>query len=216
MGRRFLPTAMTLQSQDIYHWPRRPDRAAPCEPTLIRVDVPAHRPAARIRLREVLREVLESWSDGFQQWQPWLETRCGPQWPGLLGKQALDLSLSYSGEVGWIGLLRGGWIGVDAMFIHPFPELDAVAGDFLGPDLQAEIRRSSDPAQAFALAWTDMEARLKGTKADLVEYHRRDAAGLTSCQSRTFILPERIALTVAWRCPRMQDSHRRLSEALGR
>ncbi len=206
---------MTLQAQDIYHWPQRPDRAAACEPTLIRVDVPAHRPAARIRLREVLREVLESWSDGGQKCPPLLETQRGPQWTDLLGDELLDLSLTYSGEVAWIGLLQGGWIGVDAMFIHPFAELDAVAGDFLGPATQAEIRSSRDPAQAFALAWTDMEARLKCTKTDLVEYHRRDAAAIANCKSRTLILPERIALTVAWRSPSMQDSHENHPESLG-
>ncbi|MEI7954950.1 MAG: hypothetical protein WCJ66_07260 [Verrucomicrobiota bacterium] len=91
-----------------------------------------------------------------------------------------------------------------------------MAGDFLGPVIQAKIRRSSDPAQAFALAWTDMEARLKCTKADLVEYHRRDVAAMACCQSHAIILPERIALTVAWRSLGMQDPHRRFSESLSR
>lgn len=127
------------------------------------------------------------------------ETQRGPVWSGSIGGQALDLSLSYAGETGWIGLLRGGQIGVDAMRIEPFDGLDAVARDFLGPALAASIRRSSDPAQAFALAWTDLEARLKCSNADLVEHHARDAAAVDGCQTRSLIVAERMALAVAWR-----------------
>ena len=190
---------MILQEDDIHHWPRRPQCPAPHHPVLIRVDVPVHRPAARCRLREVVREVLETWSDPGASWLPVQETHCGPAWSGSIGGHGLDLSLSYAGGAGWIGLLRGGWIGVDATPIQPFDELDGVARDFLGPALQASIRRASDPAQAFALAWSDLEARLKCAKSGLEEHHRRHAAPRLRCQSCSLLVAERMAVSVAWR-----------------
>jgi 4'-phosphopantetheinyl transferase len=190
---------MTLQSQEICHWPSCPDRADPHQPTLIRVDVPAQRSAARARLREVLREILPRWSEPGQTPVRLHETTRGPACLGDIGGHPLDLSLSYAGQTGWIGLLLGGWIGVDAMRIQVFAEQDVVARDFLGPSVQAAIRRAADPAQAFALAWTDLEARLKCCKADLVEYPQRNAAALACCQSRGLLVAERLAVTVAWR-----------------
>jgi phosphopantetheinyl transferase len=154
----------------IFQWPEMPVLPQPEQPVLIRVATTTQsRSAARQELRAVLRATLAAWSKLLPEQLPLRETAAGPVWPESFGGQALDISLSYAGAEGWIGLLRGGWIGVDVMQIQRVAEAEAVAQNFLEADELETIQQSTDPALAFATAWTSLEARLKCFKQPLRE-----------------------------------------------
>lgn len=94
------------------------------------------------------------------------------------------MSFSYCEGTGWIGLLRAGRIGVDAMRIRPFAEMEAVARLYLGSAAWAAVQAAPDPARAFAIAWTELEARLKCLGRELVEQPEAQVAIETQCFSR--------------------------------
>lgn len=142
----------------------------------------------------MLHQVLTAWN-GFGQ-LPLRETACGPEWQGLLDGESLDISLSYCDGEAWVGLIRGSAIGIDAMMIRPMAEAEAVARHFLGDAAAEAIRRSREPAKAFALAWTGLEARLKCLKRGLTEGSagRNDFEKLAG---QDVLFDDRIAVTVA-------------------
>ena len=146
----------------------------PGEPVLIRVVTSSSRQQSRQELRIVLRQVLAAWSGFLPEQLVLNETASGPVWPGRLGGHGLDISLSYAEGEAWIGLIRDGAIGVDAMRIQIFPEAEIVARDYLGFEALKIIQASAAPALAFASAWTAFEARLKCLKQPLRE---QSAAG---------------------------------------
>ncbi|MSU51318.1 MAG: 4-phosphopantetheinyl transferase, partial [Opitutus sp.] len=145
----------------LFHWPQLPPLAPPGRPVLIRVAAAAIRAVAREQLRVAARQILAAWSGRPAHKRQWHETSHGPVYESQIGGLPVAISFSYSGDGGWIGLLRGGAIGVDAMLVAPFAEMDAVARLYLGPATAAAITAAADPARAFALAWTKHEARLK-------------------------------------------------------
>jgi len=164
---------------------------------LIRVATSPSRPAARQELRTVLRQALAAWSNLSPEQLPLDETARGPVWPGQLDGHSLDISLSYADDEGWIGLLRGGQIGVDAMKIQPFAEAEAVARLCLGQTDLETIRQSADPTLAFAAAWTKLEARVKCLKRDLDEWS--PATATAQCATQSIVLSNRRVVTVATR-----------------
>jgi 4'-phosphopantetheinyl transferase len=183
----------------IFHWPEMPERPPLRQPVLIRVDTAAARPAARRELRTVLRPVLARWSGLTPEQLPLRETPSGPVWSGQLDGQRLDISLSHAEGEGWIGLLRGGWIGVDIMRIQSIPEAQAVARHYLGLNALETIQRATDPALAFATAWTALEARLKCLKQPLREAAATGAPDLAECVIQSLIQPGGLMLSVATR-----------------
>ena len=156
--------------QIIFRWPQRPPLPPPHQTVLIRVATPPSRPAERRELRAVLRQVLAEWSGLLPEQLPLRETSRGPLWPGELAGHPLGISFSYSGSEGWIGLFRGGKIGIDAVPMTPIPEAEAVARHYLGPVALAEIQNSKNPARTFAIAWSGLEAGLKCMRLELTEW----------------------------------------------
>lgn len=117
---------------------------------------------------------------------PLAESSRGPFWPGTLHGETLAISLSYTKNEIWVALLRGARIGVDAMTIQFFPEIESVAQNFFAPSTAAAIRQSKNPAHAFASAWTALEARIKCLKLGLEEWSSpRDLGCLSSFQHET-------------------------------
>jgi 4'-phosphopantetheinyl transferase len=183
----------------IFHWPEMPARPPLRQPVLIRVATATARPAARRELRTVLRLVLARWSGLAPEQLPLRETPSGPVWSGLLGGLRLDISLSHAEGEGWIGLLRGGWMGVDVMRIQSIPEAQEVARHYLDPEALETIQHAADPALAFATAWTALEARLKCLKQPLREVSATGASDLAECAIQSLIQPDRLMLSVATR-----------------
>ncbi len=178
-------------------WPEMPVLPPPGQPVLVRVATGRSRPAARQKLRTVLRRTLAAWTNHSPGKLPLYETARGPVWLGQLGGHDLDINLSYAEGVGWIGLLRAGCIGVDAMQIQHIPEAEEVAHHFLGDVALATIQQSTDPAMAFAIAWTELEARLKCLKQELNEWPVTQSFATDRCAIQTMIIPDRLMVTVA-------------------
>ena len=109
----------------------------------------------------------------------------------------LDISLSYGEGGGWIGLLRCGWIGVDVMRATPVAEAEQVAHHYLGPATSSELHSAADPVQAFALAWTELEARLKCMKRELTEWPGSQIDAATQCSTVHITLPDAVVVAVA-------------------
>jgi phosphopantetheinyl transferase len=188
---------MNAAQKIIFHWPEMPLLPPPGRPVLVRVDTSPSRPAARQELRNVLRQILAVWSGFLPEPLPLCATARGPVWSGLLGGQTLDISLSYAEGGGWIGLIRAGLIGVDAMKVQPVPEAEELARHYLGHAALAAIQQSNDPAMAFAVAWTELEARLKCLKYELSERPIAPAVATTECAIQRMVLPDRLIVTVA-------------------
>ena len=178
-------------------WPEMPVLPLPGQPVLVRVVTGQSRQAARQELRTVLRRILAAWTDLSPGQLPLCETAHGPIWLGRLGGHDLDINLSYAEREGWIGLIRAGRIGVDAMQIQQIPEAEEVARHFLGGVSLANIQQSSDPAMAFAEAWTELEARLKCLKQELNEWQVTREFATDGCAVQTIISPDRLMVTVA-------------------
>jgi 4'-phosphopantetheinyl transferase len=181
----------------IYHRPEIPALPPPGQPVLIRVVTAEARQMARQELRTVLREMLAAWSQIFSEQLPLRETASGPVWSEQLGGHNLDISLSYAEGEAWIGLLRGGFIGVDVMRIQLIPEAEAVARHYLDSEALRNIQQSTDPALAFAKAWTVLEARLKCLKQPLRESAIIPVAAAAKCDIQSLVQPDRLMVTVA-------------------
>lgn len=124
----------------------------------------------------MLRAVLAAWSGVPHAEIRLTETSRGPAWQNGLAGMSLDISLSYGAGEAWIGLVRGGRIGLDVMRIGPFAETQAVARDYLGPAAAAVIAQSPDSGRVFAAAWTKREAQLKCAKRGLTEWVGAEAS----------------------------------------
>jgi phosphopantetheinyl transferase len=174
-----------------------PPLPPPGEPVLIRVATSQSRQTARRELRKVLRQILAAWSNLASEQLPLRETSRGPVWPGQLGGHTLDISLSYAEGESWIGLLRAGMIGVDAMKIQHVPEAEDVARHYLGGNALAAIQQSPDPAMEFAAAWTELEASIKCLKQELDEWSDAWAVAMKKCTTQKMILAGRQIVTIA-------------------
>jgi 4'-phosphopantetheinyl transferase len=165
----------------VCRWPEQPALPRRGRAVLVRVATAQARPAARRALREVLRQVLAAWSGLPAGQLPLEETPRGPIWRGQLRGETLDISLSYATDEGWIGLIRGGSIGVDVTSVAPLAEAEDVARYYLGPSAAADIRAAVNPARALASAWTERESRLKCLKQGLVEWSAAQAETEAAC-----------------------------------
>jgi len=166
---------MTLADVDweniaVCRWPEVPALPECACPVIVRVGVSEARQAARAKLRAALGGVLAAWSGLPAERLSLIETARGPVWEGLLHGHSLDISVSYGGGEGWIGLMRGGQIGIDVMTIEPIAEANAVARCYLGDEVASRIREAEDPVVAFARAWTEREARIKCLHRSLAEW----------------------------------------------
>jgi hypothetical protein len=155
------------------------------------------RPAARQELRTVLQRILAAWSQLLPEQLSLDESVRGPVWRGQLGGHSLDISLSYAEDEGWIGLLRGGLIGVDAMQIQRIPEAEGVALHYLGRTAMIAIQQATDPPMAFAVAWTGLEARIKCLKRTLNEWSSTKAFAANHCAIQTMVLPDHRVVSMA-------------------
>jgi 4'-phosphopantetheinyl transferase len=184
----------------VCRWPEPPGLPPPGQAVLVRVaTAQARPPSSRRELRDVLRQVLAAWSGLPAGQLPLEETPRGPVWSGPLGGESLDVSLSYGEEEGWIGLIRGGWIGIDVAGVAPLHDAEDVAQCYLGPLAAARIRAAAHPARAFAIAWTEREARLKCLKQGLTEWTAAQAETEAECHCHRLLLPGRVVGAVCWR-----------------
>jgi 4'-phosphopantetheinyl transferase len=183
----------------ICRWPERPALPPPGRAVLVQIATPQPREAARHKLREVLVQVLSAWSSLPSEELLLKETPCGPVWQGEICGESLDISLSYGTEEGWVGLIRGGRIGVDVTVVTKFAEMDSVAQYYLGDLIAADIRRAANPTHAFAAAWTERESRIKCLKRNLVEWTAAQAESEAQCLCHNLVFNDALVGAVSWR-----------------
>ena len=169
----------------------------PGQPVLIRVATSPSRQAARQELRTALRRILAAWSNVLPEQLPLQESSRGPVWSGRIDEHSLDISLSYAENDGLIGLMLGGFIGVDVMPIQRITEAEHVALHYLGSEIMNAIQRAMDPPMAFAQAWTGLEARIKCLKRELNEWHMTPALGANQCSIQNVVLPDNLMVSLA-------------------
>ena len=181
----------------IFLWPEMPALPPSGQPVLIRVATSPARQAARQELRTVLRRILAAWSNILPEQLPLHDTPRGPVWSGQIGGHSLDISLSYAEDEGLIGLMRAGLIGVDAMQIQRITEAEDVALHYLGTTAMNAIQRAMDPPTAFAVAWTELEARIKCLKRELNEWHLTHTFAANKCAIQNMVLPDNLVVSMA-------------------
>jgi phosphopantetheinyl transferase len=160
---------MTVPEPWVCRWPQVPELPPPGRPVIIVRAGANARQSRREESRIVLRRVLAAWSGQPEHVIRVRESPRGPVWEKSLGGYSISVSLSYCEHYAWIGLLRGGSLGLDAMRPVDFPELEHVARMYLGLSGWTQIEQSSDRALAFAVAWTGLEARAKCLHQPIVE-----------------------------------------------
>ena len=181
----------------IFRWPEIPALPPAGQPVLIRVATSPSRQAARQELRTALRRILAAWSNILPEQLPLHETTRGPVWSGHIAEHSLDISLSYAENDGLIGLMLGGFIGVDVMPIQRITEAEAVALHYLGSGTMNAIQRDVDPPMAFAQAWTGLEARIKCLKRELNEWHMTPEFEASQCSIQNLVLPDNLMVSLA-------------------
>ncbi len=171
----------------LFHWPEIPSLPPMGAPVVVCVGINPCRAVARQQLRDAARVILGSWVALSPDQIQLRETERGPVYAHKLGGAPVALSFSYCDNAGWIALLRGAAVGIDALRVQPFAEMESVAANYLGPAALAEVAADADPPRRFARAWTAHEARLKLAGRALVEWSTTSAVMLTA-QAREYSL----------------------------
>lgn len=108
------------------------------------------------------------------------------------GFQRIGLAISHDGALSLAAIRADGAVGIDVMQVTGFPDLDAVARDYLGPEAAAAFAQLA-PAErlpAFARAWSGHEARLKCLGRELTEWSADLERELAACRCLPLALPE--------------------------
>jgi 4'-phosphopantetheinyl transferase len=105
------------------------------------------------------------------------------------------LAISHDGELSLAAISLQGAVGIDVMRVSDLadlPDWQAVARDYLGPEVTAALAATAPPARAAALAraWTEREARLKCLGCQLAEWNPDADAALRACHCLPLALPD--------------------------
>ncbi len=150
-----------------HEWPT-PLAFPTADPLFVLIHI-SHTPRSakgRLKVREVLREVLRSWASG-----PVLvhETATGPQIAEPIRGEAVFVSISYANDSAWLGISLKRPLGIDAVRIESFPEMEDLARLYLGEEVWQAIVGSQKPTLTFARHWAALEARCKRADIPLSE-----------------------------------------------
>jgi 4'-phosphopantetheinyl transferase len=100
------------------------------------------------------------------------------------GRRLVWLAISHDGELSVAAISLHGAVGIDVTRIIDIPDWQAVARDYLGPEITKELAKA-DPrtrASAFARAWSEREARLKCLGWPLAEWTPEAEPVLQACR----------------------------------
>lgn len=105
------------------------------------------------------------------------------------------LAISHDGALSVAAISLQGEVGIDVTQVldaAAFPDWEAVARDFLGPDVAAALAPlpPHERMPAFARAWTEREARLKYLGRELVEWSEEGDAPLGASRCLSLALPD--------------------------
>jgi len=133
---------------------------------LVQIPQTERNATGRLRVREVLREILSNWAGHPVALG---ESVRGPIVLGVVRGKPIEVSLSYAGENAWVAIRSNGSVGMDAVLVGENSDWEAVAELYLGDDAVQEIRDSEHRGCAFAERWAALEARYKLAKLPLCE-----------------------------------------------
>jgi len=148
-----------------YRWPGSvafPDE----DVALVQISQTERNATGRLRVREVLREILSNWAGQPVELK---ESALGPIVPGFIRGRSIEVSLSYAGGDAWVAIRSNGSVGMDAVLVGDAPDWEAVAELYLGDNEVQEIRDAAHRGSAFAERWAALEARCKLAKLPLRE-----------------------------------------------
>lgn len=105
------------------------------------------------------------------------------------------LAISHDGALSVAAISLRGAVGIDVTQVFDaaaFPDWEAVARDFLGPEVAERLipLPPDERMLAFARAWTEREARLKYLGRELVEWSEDGDAPLRASRCLALALPE--------------------------
>jgi len=148
-----------------YRWPN--SVAFPDEDlALVQIPQTERNATGRLRVREVLREILSNWAGHPVALE---ESVRGPIVQGFIRGETIEVSLSYAGGDAWVAIRSDGSVGMDAVLVGDAPDWEAVAELYLGDNAVQEIRDAEHRGSAFAERWAALEARCKLAKLPLRE-----------------------------------------------
>lgn len=168
---------------------------APAGVTVIGIRGQGNRDAARLAIRAALTEALARHA-GVDPGRIVLHTpQATAPWAEIAQDGAprrAQLAISHDGELSVAAFSFDGPVGVDISQLMPVPDWEAVARDYLGPDVMRALAAVPAPERdtAFAHAWSEHEARVKCLGLELAEWH--DALGrlLQRCRCLPLALPD--------------------------
>jgi len=118
------------------------------------------------------------------------------------GERRAHLAISHDGALSLAAISLEGPVGIDVTLVMDIPDWEAVARDYLGPAVTAELAAlpalpADRRAQAFARAWSEREARLKYLGRELVEWSEDGDRPLAACRCLPLALPDGYAGVLA-------------------
>lgn len=116
------------------------------------------------------------------------------------GTRRVAAAISHDGEISLAAFRFDGPVGIDVMQVVPVPDWWAVARDYLGPAVTAQLAALPGDARdvAFARAWSEREARFKCLGWPLCEWDAADEAALQACACRPVAVPAGYIATLAF------------------
>jgi 4'-phosphopantetheinyl transferase len=129
---------------------------------LIRTDAAARRNDARRAIRFAAREAL-ALVRGIRAADIAIDSTPGMPPRILLAGLASHIGISFSHDTNYAlaAFNLQGHIGADLMQVQDIPDWQAVARDYLGPEVASALQNATDLSRAFTQAWTQREAALK-------------------------------------------------------
>lgn len=178
------------------HWVGAAAPAPPAEGvTVIGIDGQPDRETARRGIRAALRTALAThWAVG----EDMVELQSPPgEAPWALVRLAgaprrIPLAISHDGGLSVGAFAAGNAVGIDISQVVPVPDWEAVARDYLGPDVAGALGAlpAAQRDAVFARAWSEHEARLKYFGLQLEEWSAERAAGLRDCRCLALAVPD--------------------------
>ena len=174
-----------------YQWPH--SIAFPnADVALVRIRQAERSARGRLRVRDVLREILLNWAGHPIALE---ESAQGPIVQGSVRGEHIEVSISYAGGDAWLALRSNGGIGLDAVLVEECTDWKEIAELYLEDEAVQKIREAPHQALAFARRWAALEARCKLAKLPLREKSQPPAAPVHSLEVDNLVIC--IALSAA-------------------
>jgi 4'-phosphopantetheinyl transferase len=137
--------------------------------------------------------------------------RCGDAKHGkpfVVGDEDLSFSVSHSGSVALLAVVRGATVGIDVEAVRPRPNLEKLAARVLTADALETFSAADEAARlvTFLRAWTEKEAYLKAIGLGIATDLRAVTVPDGWTVDRVDALPEYVAAVAVDRAAKVERS----------